>query len=196
MVGVCFFLEKNLGEKIFPFSYEGRGRTLLTINKVWSRESRPPWRLFSLPMRRRLDLSVTVAMGQEMVSMVTGGSEGCRNGTVSVHRLHPRRSTLTFAAAHSWRPLWIRVQRRGTRKVAKLTLPVLVNASRYAYPPHPSTLREIKSSSVFTKRSCGKMSYRMVYFVRFVYFYTWKLFSIRIVTSYEGRIFYRMGTKD
>lgn len=134
MVVVCFFLEKNLGEKIFPFSYEGRGRTLLTINKVWSRESRPPWRLFSLPMRRRLDLSVTVAMGQEMVSMVTGGSEGCRNGTVSVHRLHPRRSTLTFAAAHSWRPLWIRVQRRGTRKVAKLTLPVLVNASRYAYP--------------------------------------------------------------
>lgn len=38
--------------------------------------------------------SLTVAMGQEMVSMVTGGVQEWHG---IVHRLHPRRSTLTFA---------------------------------------------------------------------------------------------------
>lgn len=36
-----------------------------------------------------LSLSLSVAMGQEMVSMVTAASEGCRGGGI-VHRLHPR----------------------------------------------------------------------------------------------------------
>lgn len=86
----------------------------------------PLWRLWRCVSGSR---SLTVAMGQEMVSMVTGASEGCRNGTVSC-------IDCTLAArpwpSHSWRPLWIRVQRRDC-VASELTLPVLVKLDRHPF---------------------------------------------------------------